>query len=85
MTDEEFGRAWAAQVGIVPPRRLDWGNRESTWEWVSGLVPHVVMVTLSPGPLSCHDSEAEAYAALGAAVRAVHAAVPPLATTTDVN
>ncbi len=69
MTDLEFGRAWAAQQAIAPTRS---SGLPPVWEWA--YLPRL-------GFLSPSLSEAEAYAVLGEAVRAVHAAVPQLTPT----
>ena len=88
MDDEQFGRAWAKQQGCAPLATHDergWPR----WAWHIGDLdsacrpPDAVLAELD-GPLKgrtflYYQSEAAVYAALGAAVRAVHAAVPPLA------
>lgn len=91
MTDEAFGRAWAKQQGKKPVCRDDqawcwyFENSVAMRATVETTLPRVVM---EADPMrygvrtSEHckgfDSEAAAYAALGKAVREVHAAVPPL-------
>ncbi len=83
MTDEQFGRAWAAQQEKEP---LYYDG--SGWKWERGVedqfeVPPAVYAHLSEGAevlpgIRYYHSEAAAYDDLGYAVRAVHAAVPPL-------
>lgn len=83
MSDEEFGRAWAKQQGKCPRAKRD------GWYWwaFDSLEPHSVpfflgrFLFVSSGSMkSHHESPEDAYAALGRTVRAVHAAVPQLAT-----
>ena len=73
MTDEEFGRAWAKQQGLAPYDI----NDGALWVW--GGLPRVIHVELDRFCGACANTENKCYSALGAAVRAVHAAVPPLA------
>src|SRR5687768_9165695 len=73
--DEEYGRAWARQQGIRPRRLPD------IWQWfvtdrsgspdAAAELPKYVAFAL-PGT-GYYESEAAAYAALGKAVREVHA------------
>ncbi len=81
MTDEEFGRAWAKQMGLVPMHLPDYTgpNKWGWWEcYKAGQLPHEVrdqmLYFYVGGP-----TERWAFSSLGRAVRAVHAAVPPLA------
>lgn len=85
MTDEQYGRDWAARTGRAPHRVV----HEDGWaEWcwhrpgVGGFDPGPSVV---PAPVSAaiaettavwFASEAEAFAALGRAVRLVHEQVP---------
>lgn len=75
MSDEEFGRAYAAQMGWEPARIGEffaWHNAADPN--LPGEVPPAVRFD---GRMWLR-SEAESFAALGRAVRAVHAAVPLL-------
>lgn len=81
MTDEEFGRTWAGQMdrkpnppGIVP-----------SWEWWwsatgDGRIPLCVWNELrgAGSNMRSFPTEADAFAALGRAVRMVHREVPHL-------
>lgn len=81
MSDEEFGRAWAAENGRAP--LLDGGGY---WWTISGVGPlsHRLPVILfdamkgSVGICADYRNEAHAYAALGRGLRAIFAEVPPL-------
>ncbi len=86
MNDEEFGRAWAMQQGIKPHKQ-----HGSGYGWYVGdrhepesrlLVLFADFMGLQHGGYDWHKTEAKAFAALGKAVRAIHAAVPQLATPT---
>lgn len=71
MTDLEYGRAWAAQQRLLPGLIEGIGFR---WD-AFGNLPFAVRSELTR---SWWSTENEAFAALGSAVRAVHAAVPQL-------
>ena len=85
LDDEVFGRAWAGQQGKSPHRHA------TMWYWMRGYSTlddpkatlHLWVFGLLPGAEAsdtylAYATEFDAYAALGRAVRAVHAAVPPL-------
>lgn len=72
MTDEEFGRAWAEMMGVEVRKADDTLLGSKWWRIRDARLPNWFRVDLF------HLSAADAYAALGAAVRAVHAAVPHL-------
>jgi hypothetical protein len=77
--DECAGRAWAAREGKRPAEV----NGLFFWNFgisgPSGLPMSVAGIIARDRCLGKYPTEAAAYAALGRAVRAVHAAVPPLA------
>jgi hypothetical protein len=68
MTDEEFGRRWAAQQKIDPE------HYESGWVWCGEELSSALDYQLSARYLT----EGEAFAALGRAVRRINKEVPPL-------
>ena len=83
MTDEQYGRAWAKQQGLAPspPGSMsNWG-----WWWTAlgegPCLPRAVFACWDHAAQGYphYPTEAEAFAALGKAVQAVHAEVPPLA------
>lgn len=80
-SNEQYGRAWAKMTGQRPTSRKDgpyeaWIGDTGWWIELDNF-PRAITLLLS----DCRfETEAEAYAALGKAVRAVHAAVPPLPT-----
>lgn len=82
MTDEQFGRAWARMTGRHPVVQDVGGAR--FWTWPASPPDSVVdysdmrLLRTASDAIGVHMNEAAAYHALGAAVRAVHAAVPPL-------
>ncbi len=88
MTDEEYGRAWAGMMGKAPKVCDD-----GTLSWECDLPPGSKRRHEHRRPCALHyywpdtgmyymPDLAYAYATLGRAVRAVHAAVPPLAPET---
>lgn len=85
MTDEEYGRAWAAENGRTPYK--DCG----VWWWFNSRSPELesdirpVIWAYMKGPTGFdlttgryYRTEAEAYAALGRTIRGIHQAVPHL-------
>ncbi len=81
LSDLEFGRLWAKQMGRRP------NETDGEWEWWgiqtqiapdAVLPPPVWACVGAPGAFARYETPSEAYAALGRAVRSVHAAVPPL-------
>ena len=77
LSDEAFGRAWAAQQK-VEPLRYSWKGRPR-WEWVwAAMVDGRLPIVRDHMARLDFASEKAAYAELGRAVRRVHAAVPPL-------
>lgn len=84
MDDEEFGRAWAKQTGRAPLIQVYGGTTFWVWSASDPKHPHYDDLAIQcfhavRVSASAHLSEAEAYAALGASVRAVLRWVPPLA------
>ena len=91
-TDEEFGRAWAAQQRCAPHHYKK--RSANAWRWScfgedTDQLWNILFLCLEKGiepfgpthpfPLvKWYATETRAYAALGRAVRAVHEAVPPL-------
>lgn len=69
MTDEEYGRAWGETMGVQPTAFPPFAGSLPFWkcQYVRGV-----------GHMPDTYSEAEAYAALGKAVREVHRLVPML-------
>ena len=83
-SDEEYGRAWAAMMGKeLRDMGPAFSGLSKRYRWVRLDFPQAIAdelrfcVCCSPG-IKDFDNELDAYAALGRAVRAVHAAVPPL-------
>lgn len=78
MTDEEWGRLWAAQNGVGPPSKMCTGK----WLWYSaehnGYPTMDVSLTVRLDHSGFYPSEAAAYAALAVAVREVRREVPDL-------
>ena len=74
MTDEEFGRAWAAQQNHHPVRFPEFLPGEGPFWKTQPLTQSGGFAVFFPDT----RSEADAYAAIGRAVRAVHTAVPRL-------
>lgn len=82
MTDEQFGRAWAAENAVRPPDRLSAGR----WMWhdaeENGRTDlHAFVLFLLNADF--HPSEGAAYAALGAAVRLIRRETPCLKDGTE--
>lgn len=91
VSDEEYGRAWCRLVGKVPGFPVDRHAHDGAVYWWTGeqflsgqpeqQLPRMVY-TLLFGDTEHErrrwyaDTEAEAYAAVGLAVRRIHAAVP---------
>lgn len=88
MSDLEFGRAWAKMMGIPLHGRSYRGatqhnGADKAWHWRRAETPKILhnemrFCSCCAVSICDFDTESEAYAALGKAVRAVHAAVPPL-------
>jgi len=87
MTDEEYGRAFASQTGREPSKtemKVDDKVIDIWWAWYPsdraavGAIPSVVAAAM-PAGYRRFPTEAEAYAALGRAVREVHRLVPEVA------
>lgn len=74
LSDEEYGRRWAKMMDIHLGTFVMGLDRKRYFK--SDDLPQCVRV--SWGPIDAFNTEADAYAALGRAVRAVHAAVPPI-------
>ena len=78
MTDEELGRAWSRQQGYVPVR-WEFPDIQLVAYYWSAPPPVLSSVLRSYAtPWYGWKTEADAYAALGRAVREVHRQVPPL-------
>ncbi len=87
LSDEEYGRRWAAMMKRKPYRFRHHDGSE-VWRWESvptrgrmkALVPVCLAMAVHTGVGSgiYSDTEAGIYAALGCAVRLIHATVPPL-------
>lgn len=82
MTDEQFGRAWAAENGVRPPNRVS----SARWLWHGTqengrLDLHAFVLVLLNDDF--YPSEAAAYAALGAAVRLIRRETPSLRDGTE--
>jgi hypothetical protein len=71
LSDLEYGKAWARQQGVAP-EHYHYDGICDTWEWTN--FPEPVIFYIAGG----YRTEDLAYAALGRAVRKVHAAVPLL-------
>lgn len=76
MTDEELGRAWCGATHKFPHRGTG-GDGTAYWYWfpsggLTGDGPHRLPPALSTAA-SMFAAEADAYAAVGAALRAVWA------------
>lgn len=75
MTDEELGRAWAEKNGLRPDHRPATYNPNAPWLWVyddgpAYALPREVHKRLGK---TRHRTEADAYSAVGAALREVAA------------
>ena len=82
MTDEEYGRAWAELAGRAPRRSRSRGGyvwRVAASPGAEGRRWHLPPPFLGLGVAAAvYSGRAEAYAALGRAVRRIHADVPRL-------
>lgn len=80
LDDEQYGRAWAKMMGIKPNRTVT-GLPECQHHWQKESLPDCMHEPIVPfGVMWYWDSESEAYAALGRAVREIHKQVPMLDT-----
>lgn len=81
MTDEELGRQWCQRNGKQPDYR-PWHQRpDRPWRWVydDGPVYALPTVLYDQLGMSRHASEADAYAAVGAALRELRAKAKEIA------
>ena len=81
MTDEELGRQWCQRNGKQPDYR-PWHQRpDRPWRWVydDGPVYALPKVLYDQLGMSRHASEADAYAAVGAALRELRAKAKEIA------
>lgn len=73
MTDEELGRRWCQRNGKQPDYR-PWHQRpDHPWRWVcdDGPVYGLPYVVTREMGITRYETEADAYAAVGAALRAL--------------
>ncbi len=84
MTDEEYGRAWAAENKIPPPGKVA-TNKYLWYDPEFNGYPHfhgALCVCIDRGN-DFYKSESEAYADLGRAVQEIRREIPALKETVD--